>query len=319
VSGDDLAHGIAIDSSGSAYITGETSSINLPTQYPLQPRFGGGITDAFVAQLNPGSSELVYSTYLGGSNDDVGFGIAVDSSGSAYVTGATSSTNFPMQSPVQTFNAGGYDAFVTKLAPTGSALAYSTYLGGRGSDGGMSIAVDNSEAAYVVGGTNSLNFPTRNPIKSNFFGSLSDISDGFVTKFNAAGSALVYSTYLGGLGMDLAFGIAVDSAGNAYVTGITNSFDFPKAFAVQPNFGGLESSTGGDAFVVKLHSTGFYYVYSTYLGGKGDDAGFSVAVDLKNAYIAGGTSSRTTFPLKNAQQAAYGGGDFDAFITKIAN
>ncbi len=158
---------------------------------------------------------LVYSTYLGGSGDDQGNGIAVDSSGSAYVTGQTVSTNFPTSSPLQAVFGGGPDAFVAKLNPTGSALVYSTYLGGSGEDFGYGIAVDSAGNAYVTGFTSSTDFPTANPLQA--------VNDGdgnaFVAKLNPGGSALVYSTYLGGSGGETGIGIAVDSAGNAYVTG----------------------------------------------------------------------------------------------------
>jgi hypothetical protein len=195
--GNDQGLGIAVDSSGNAYVTGYTSSSNFPTMGPLQPTYGGGPDDAFVSELNPSGTALVYSTYLGGSGTDVGKGIAVDSSGSAYVTGWTTSTNFPTMNPLQpTYGGDPYDAFVAQLNPTGSALVYSTYLGGSGNDQGLGIAVDSSGNAYVTGLTFSSDFPLMNPLQPTYGGGY---GDAFVSELNPSGTALVYSTYLGGV------------------------------------------------------------------------------------------------------------------------
>ena len=251
---------------------------------------------------------LAWSTYLGGSGADAAHAIAVDAAGNAYVTGTTSSLNFPTANAVQAANAGAPDAFVTKLNAAGTALVYSTYLGGSGFDFGNGIAVDSAGNAYVAGHTRSTNFPTANALQATFGGA----SDAFVTKLNAAGSALVYSTYLGGSSDDEALAIAVDSAGNAYVAGTTFGTDFPTANAVQAASGG-----GPDAFVTKLNAAGSALVYSTYLGGSASDAARGVAVDSSgSAYVAGDTTS-TNFPLANALQASYGGGSFDAFVTRL--
>src|SRR5207245_1191555 len=231
--------------------------------------------DAFVTKLNPTGAALVYSTYLGGTNSDVRLGIAVDSLGQAYVTGRTSSANFPTTAGAfqPSFPGGFFAAFVTKLNPTGAALVYSTYLGGTGGEQGFSIAVDAAGNAYVTGNTFSTNFPTTAGAFQPRFGG--GDNDAFVTKLNtlASGSAsLVYSTYLGGTSDENGFGIAVDATGNAYVTGITFSPDFPTtAGTFQP------SSPGGDAFVTKLGPTGAALVYSTYLGGTGSDVGFGAS------------------------------------------
>jgi hypothetical protein len=240
----DEGYGIAVDSSGNAYITGETESINFPTASPLQAVFGG-VQDAFVAKLNPAGSALVYSTYLGGGGYDAGYGIAVDSAGNAYVVGYTTSTNFPTASPLQPVNGGGADAFVAKLNPSGSALVYSTYLGGSGGEFGLGIAVDSSGNAYVTGYTAATNFPTANPLQAFSGGGF---TDAFVSKLNPGGSALVYSTYLGGSDSDYGQGIAVDSAGNAYVAGYTESPNFPTANPLQAFPGG----DFNDAFVSKI-------------------------------------------------------------------
>ena len=241
----DQGYGIAVDALGNAYVTGETVSTNFPTTGTVQPTFGGGFSDAFVTELTPTGTGLVYSTYLGGSSADVGFGVAVDALGSAYVTGGTDSPNFPTTAgAVQPTPGFGGDAFVTKLAPAGTALLYSTYLGGSSIDTGVGIAVDAQGSAYVTGATNSPDFPTAGPGESTFGGG---VYDAFVTKLAPAGTELVYSTYLGGSDYDVGFGIAVDAQVNAYVTGATASANFPTVGAEQPTFGGVV-----DAFVAKI-------------------------------------------------------------------
>jgi Tol biopolymer transport system component len=252
-SGRDSGSGIAVNAAGNAYVTGTTLSPNFPTTAgAFQTTLGGGsCCNAFVTKLNPDGSALVYSTYLGGSSQDMGIGIAVDAAGNAYVTGLTLSADFPVTAAAfQTTFGGIQDAFVTKLNSEGSALVYSTYLGGNGLDQGNGIAVNTAGNAYVTGRASSDNFPTRGEVQGPL------CNGAFVTKLNPDGSALVYSTYLGGspnspttgLGTG-GNGIAVDAAGNAYVTGVTESSDFPTSeWAFQPVSGGSSS----DAFVTKL-------------------------------------------------------------------
>jgi hypothetical protein len=234
-----------VDSSGNAYVTGETRSNDFPTARPFQAT-NAGLDDVFVTKLNA-SGGLVYSTYLGGSLFDIGFGIAVDSSGNAYVTGLTMSNDFPTARPFQATKAGDSDVFVTKLNASGNALVYSTYLGGSSIDDGFGIAVDSSGNAYVTGRTYSNDFPLARPFQATNAG----YSDVFVTKLNASGNALVYSTYLGGSSHDERSGIAVDSSGNAYVTGGTTSNDFPTARPFQATNAGYS-----DVFVTKLNASG---------------------------------------------------------------
>jgi hypothetical protein len=316
-SAEDSGSGIAVDAAGSAYVTGQTLSIDFPTTAgaPQTTRAEG--PDAFVTKLDSTGSGLVYSTYLGGSISDSAQSIAVDSAGSAIVTGATSSTDFPTTAgAAQTTHAGGeLDAFVTKLDATGSGLVFSTYLGGSDGQSGRGIAVDGAGSAYVTGYTYSTDFPTTLGAAQT---TNAGFADAFVTKLDATGSGLVFSTYLGGIEADVSFGIAVDFAGSAYVTGDTNSTDFPTtAGAAQPTFAGAT-----DAFVTKLDATGSGLVYSTYLGGSGDagDAGRDIAVDAAgSAYVSGVTSS-TDFPTTaGAVQTTYGGHFFDAFVTKLSS
>ena len=309
--GNDYIEGIVVDASGSVYVAGATSSTDFPTASPYQAsNGGGGNNDAFVTKFNPSGSALVYSTYLGGSVNDIGEGVAVDSSGNAYITGYTDSTNFPTSSPYQGSNAGGNDVFVAKLNSAGSALTYSTYLGDTGDDSGYDVAVDSSGSAYVTGSTNSGIFPTASPFQAGNGGFFS--YDAFVTKFNPAGSSLVYSTYLGGSATDYGYDIAIDSSGNAYVTGGTASASLPTASAFQIANGGIY-----DAYLTKLNAAGSALVYSTYLGGSGNDIGYGIAVDVNdNAYVTGFTTS-TNFPAAFSFQGSNSGGGGDAFVTKF--
>ncbi len=259
---------------------------------------------------------VVYSTFLGGSGINEAEGIAVDGAGNAYITGITTSTDFPgvTGSSVQPAYGGRGDAFVTKVNATGTAIVYSTYLGGSGSDQAGGLAVDGAGNAYITGITDSTDFPgvTGSSIQPVNGGA----GDAFVTKINPAGTAIVYSTFLGGSGIDQAGDIAVDGAGNAYIAGVTASTTFPgvTGSSIQPANGG-----GRDAFVTMIDPAGTTIVYSTFLGGSGDDGGFDIAVDgAGNAYITGFTTS-TTFPgvTGSSIQPAKAGID-DAFVTKIS-
>src|SRR5438876_73683 len=257
-SGHTAGAGVAVDAAGDACMTGYTSSTTSPTTAgAFQPSYGGasGSSNAFVTKLNPTGSALVYSTYLGGSGGggDYGQGIAVDVAGNAYVTGITSSSDFPTTAGAfqTTFGGGLYDIFVTKLEPTGSALVYSTYLGGSALDKGYGIAVDTSGNSYVTGLTYSTDFPTTpGAIQTTYSeGGLYSGGDAFVTKLNAAGSALVYSTYLGGRGTDMGRAIALQYP-NVYVTGHTESYDFPTTTGAFQTM--HDAVSGTDVFVAKI-------------------------------------------------------------------
>lgn len=265
-------------------------------------------TDAFAARLNPAGSALDYSIYLGGAQNDIGYGIAVDSSGAAWITGSTASTNFPVSNALQPSSGGSADAFVTKINPPGSSLAFSTYIGGGGFDEARSIALDSAGNAYLTGYTQSANFPTTAPLQNGNGG----FNDVFVTKMKADGSGLVYSTYLGGMVNDQAFGIAVDAGGSAWVTGLTNSNNFPLAAPLQSSFQGFLI---GDAFVARLNPAGSRLIFSTYFGGQGADQGNGIAVyPVGNAYIVGNTVSQN-FPVLNPLQQLKGS---DAFVAKFS-
>jgi len=309
----EFSRGLAVDSSGNVYVAGRTDSDDLPTVNAFQPTLHSDAGNGFVTKLNPNGNALVYSTYLGGTGNDDAFSIAVDSLGSAYVTGLVTSIDFPTTpGALQTGIGGGFlDAFATKLNATGG-LVYSTYLGGSANDEGFGIAVDTSGNAYVTGITASTDFHTTT---GAFQTSLVGNSDAFVTKLNPSGSASVYSTYLGGSAKDQGLGIAVDSSGNAYIKGDTASINFPMLSPFQSASGG-----GTDLFVTKLSPDGSALVYSSYLGGSGTDEGYglvsALAVDSSgNVYVTGVTSS-TDFPTVAAVQAASAGGG-DGFVAKI--
>jgi hypothetical protein len=328
---DDYGNSIAVDSAGSAYVTGYTNSAAFPvTGGSYQPKCGGcsvGMEDAFVTKLDPTGSFLIYSTFLGGLSNDIGNGIALDPSGDAFIVGQTFSLDFPTTpGAFQTSCGGGSctggDAFITELDPSGSSLIYSTYLGGSNINQGNGIALDASGDAYIVGTTRSLAFPTT-PGAFQTKCTCSMDSDVFVTELNPAGSALVYSTYLGGSATDVGYAVALDSSDHAYVTGYTQSTDFPATRGAFQTI--LAANTG--AFVTELNSTGSALLYSTYLGGSTkattvacEACGTSIVVDSSgNAYVVGLTAE-SNFPVTpGAFQTVFMGhsNGHDAFVTKL--
>jgi len=303
----DQISGIAVDSEGAAYVAGCTLSDDFPTKNPIQGSYAGTY-DVFITKINPTGNELIYSTYLSGSGVDGSYGMAIDSEGAVYLTGYTNSTDFPTQNPIQGTNAGGYDAFITKINASGTALVYSTYLGGSGEDWYGGIAVDSGGAAYVTGSTGSIDFPTKNPIQ----GSKAGERDAFITKINASGTALVYSTYLGGSGGAGGVEIAVDSEGAAYVAGGAG-VDFPTKNPIQ----GINAGET-DIFIAKVNSSGSDLIYSTYLGGRGEENSEGLAVDSEGAAYVTGFTRTDDFPALNPIQGSYGGGERDAIIAKLS-
>lgn len=316
-SGDDQGSSIAVDSSNNVYVAGTTSSTNFPT---LGPAFAtnAGLSDIFVTKINAAGSAIVYSTYIGGSGLDRGDGIAVDGSGNAYVVGRvdSSSTNFPTTSGAfaTTYRGGDFDGVLFKLNAQGNALVYSTFIGGEANDSTEGVAVDAAGNAYITGGTKSFGFPTT---ANAYQATIGGDTDAYLAKVNSTGTGLLYSTYLGGTGTDRGAGVAIDASGNAYVAGFAGSADFPNVNAFQTASGG-----GFDAFIAKIDTTAngiASLVFSTYLGGSGDDKAYGIAIDnaASNVYVTGQTSS-SNFPLLNPAQPAPGG-SFDAFIAKISN
>lgn len=319
--GRDVVNGIAVDGSGNIYVAGDTFSTNFPVLNAIQPTNNSSADSAFVTKMSASGASLAYSTYLGGSSDNLATGIALDSSNNAYVTGLTESTDFPTTSgAAQTSSGGGQDGFVTEVNTAGSAWVYSSYLGGSGAETPLGIAVDAAGEAYVTGNTTSSNFPTVNAAQSALGGS--SATNVFLSKFNAGGTALLFSTYYGGNEDDSGTAVAVDSFGDPYVTGRTTSSNYPVSNAFQ---GTLRGSS--DAFVTEFSNTG-YVVYSSFLGGTGTEDGLGgedgngpvggIAVDsTSNAYLTGVTASSTDFPASTGQ-TAYGGGVSDGFVAKVA-
>jgi hypothetical protein len=305
--GADEGNSIAVDSAGNIYVTGFTDSRNFPVVNAAQAGFGGGQQDAFVIKLNPTGTQVIYATYFGGSGQDNGTAIAVDTAGNAYITGYTDSSNFPVQNALQTTKTGAFNAFVVKLSPTG-ALVSSTLLGGSLSDYGSSIAVDLAGGIYVAGIATSPDFPMLRAAQPAFGG----LADGFVAKLNPTATRLVYSTFLGGSGVDGVSSIAIDASGNAYLTGLTESPNLPTVNALQARHGGGLF----DAFVMKLDTTGERLIYSTFLGGNSVDRAFRIAVNTAgNAFVIGDTDS-SNFPTLGAAQPTKRGST-DAFVTRL--
>jgi hypothetical protein len=302
-SGFDAATAIALDAAGNAYVAGDTQSTDFPLLNAVQSVFGGA-TDAFVTKLTSAGA-ISFSSYLGGANDEHSGGIAVDSSANIYLAGGTLSANFPLAAPIQAATGGSQDAFVAKISTSPASLVYSTYLGGTGGQAGNpeqanAIAVDSTGSAYIAGVTNSANFPvTAGAFQTTFNG----VQDAFVTKLNAAGSAKLYSTFLGSSSFDWAGGIAIDSGGNAYVAGYTSSAGFPVVSGVQAAFNGFY-----DAFVAKLNPTGNGLTFSTLYGGTGADQANAIAVDTSGNMFVGGQTSSLDLPLQGAIQSSNLGG-----------
>jgi hypothetical protein len=330
-----------VDPAGNAYVTGLTSS----TDFPVTPgafqttnhAAANASVNVFVTKLNPTGTVLVYSTYLGGSGSidagDIGNAIAVDTAGNVYVAGQTYSTDFPVTpGAFQAINhaaaINSANAFVAKLNPTGTALVYSTYVGGSGGQGNYTgdksnaIVVDATGDAYVAGETYSVDFPvTPGAYQTTNSAAAKGDPNAFVTKLNPAGTALIYSTYLGGNGWDTANAITVDTAGNAYVAGETFSTDFPVTSGAYQTTNNAAANERANAFITKLNPAGIALVYSTYLGGSSGDIGSAIAVDTAgNVYVAGRASS-TDFPVtQGAFQTTNHATAYElsnAFVTKL--
>lgn len=302
-------------------IAGETNSRNFPTRaespagpvtqppQPVQATYGGGASDAFVLQIDLPNFNLTYSTYLGGAGDDRAYGVALDVSNRAYVTGDTNSVNFPTRNPLQRSLAGGVDAFVTQIASGGASMVYSTYLGGTADDGGRAITVNSLGEAYVAGETESKDLPTKNAFQAAIVGT----SDAFFTKLARDGSSLSFCSYLGGAGSDRASGIRLDSAQNIYIGGTTASGDFPTINAMQGSFGGGKT----DGFLARFTADASALSYSTFIGGSGDEEAVALSVTAYgDAYLVGGTNS-VDLPTIDPLQPVFAGGGEDAFLAHL--
>ena len=298
---------ITTDASGNVYVAGVTPSGDFPKLNPYQAN-NGGFYDAFITKLNPTGTALLYSTYFGGSDDDRIYSIALGATNEMFVSGFTYSTNFPTMTPFQANNRGSNDGFIARFTSSG-ALSYSTYIGGNSQDSANFIKNEGSNIVTFAGSTSSIDFPVMNAIQPNNAGN----TDFFAGKLNLSNNTLIFSTYLGGIGsdsMNFSSG-AVDSSGNVYIGGVSNSFDFPTT----PNAFQIENNGSDDAVVAKISSTGNSLVYSTFVGGNLIDSADALAVDSNgNAHITGFTRS-SNFPTRRAFQPQLNG--IDAFVTKL--
>ncbi|MEO6172426.1 MAG: SBBP repeat-containing protein, partial [Arenimonas sp.] len=311
-SADDYGNGIAVDAYGNAYICGVTYSTNFPTAFAYQAQPGQNTGDVFISKINFSGNALVYSTYLGGASHEQCNDIAIDTSGNVYVTGWTSSNDFPTVLPFQA-TIQGSDAFVSKLNAAGNGLVFSTYLGGSSSDNGTDIALDASRNVYIFGLTVSTNFPVLNAAQANNAGSW----DAFISKFDATGSALVYSTYLGGSGYDSVNntgGITVDNSGSAIVIGTTPSTDFPIVNAIRSSITGTTNI--GDMYITKLAPDGASFVFSTYMGGSQYDYGNGIASSADGSIYFTGSTGSVDFLLPSGSTSTNHGSN-DCYVGKL--
>ncbi|MEO7923846.1 MAG: SBBP repeat-containing protein [Chitinophagaceae bacterium] len=311
----ELGYSIALDASGNSYITGYTYSTNFPTTAGALDQTINGQADVFVTKINSTGTALFYSTFIGGADTDIGYSIAIDASGNAYVTGGAGSSNFPTSVGAYDITPNGnYDVFVTMVNGSGSALIYSTLIGGAGEDQSYSIAIDGSGNAYITGFTSSSGFPTT----VGAYDQVWNNTDVFVTKLNSSGTALLYSTFIGGGWVDYGFSIAIDGSGSAYITGYTQSDVFnPPDFPTTA--GSYDQTWNGDwdVFVTKLNSGGSALLYSTFIGGNGRDIGTSIAIDGSgNAYITGWTYL-SDYPTTAGAYNELFIGNVDVFVTKL--
>ncbi len=305
-SDDDLPRDLALDKEGCVYVTGRTKSKDFPTKNSFDGTHNG-TWDAFVFKISPEGNNLNFSTFLGGSDDEWGYGIDLDNQGCIYVTGNTSSYDFPLKNAFNAINKGG-DAFLVKIEPCGNMLNYSTFLGGSNWENAWGLTTNEQGNTYVCGRTNSSDFPVKNPVQDK----KNEGFDIFITKFSTKGDSLIYSTFIGGNNYDDANRIKVDQNGNAYFTAFTNSSDFP----VMNPFDGTYNGKW-DSYIVKISPDGNEFLYSSFLGGKGNDDGYDIAVDNKGCFYVTGWTESCNFPVKNAYDCIYSGFR-DIFVTKFS-
>ena len=310
-SGTDYVKSIEATSDGSIYVTGSTTSLDFPTTTYAYRNKSSGKNDVFIAKLNFSATSLIYATYLGGSDADYPYGIAVDSFGNAYISGTTASSDFPISmNAYRSKYHGNYDAFVSKINPTGSILLYSLVISGSNYDYGRGIVLDKSCNAYVTGSTGSYNFPVTS---GAYQSTIKGLGNAFVSKINPTGSNLLYSTFIGGSDYDYSYSIALDSSNNVYIAGGTSSLDYPITTQVfQANHKGKN-----DSFLTKINSSGANLIYSTFLGGSGEDSISSITIDFSgNTYVCGTTDS-LDFPITPGSFQTKNMLSNDVFVSKI--
>ena len=309
----ELAHAVALDEAGNAVITGSTTSNDFPvTEGALDPVRSDG-WDAFVTKLDANGESLIFSTYVGGLGTEVGYGVAVDEAGNVVVAGATGSTDFPTTSDAyrEEYEGGEYDAFVLKLAPGGDSLLYGTFVGGNDMDMAYTLGLY-GEQAVIAGVTESPNFPTTSNAFDRYHNGLGDL---FITKLDADGGSLSFSTLVGGSGEDLGRRLAVASGGNVVVTGHTNSANFPTSSdAFAPDY-----RRKYDAFVLELNSDGRSLNYSTFLGARADEYGQGLALDANGDPVVTGATSSADFPTTTGAYDTHYNGYSDVFVAKVTD
>jgi hypothetical protein len=310
-SGDDTATGLAVDAAGNLYVSGTTRSVD----YPKVNSINGGVSgesDAFITKLNPSGEEFLYSTVFGGSGAESAVSLALDGGGNTYVAGKTTSADFPAVNAFQpAFGGGDSDAFIAKILPDGSNFVYSSYLGGSENEIGLdrtSIVLDTDENLYLTGDTRSADFPTKDPLQAAKNGN-SSTTDAFVSVINAAGSDLVFSSYLGGAEDDSGLGIAIDTTKSVYIAGKTNSTSFTGSNVTRP------AANGSDAFVAKLVPDGSTYSYLTFFGGSGDEVANAIAVDSDGSAAITGSAGAGLVTLNAIQ--TYFTGNRDVFVARL--
>jgi uncharacterized protein (TIGR03437 family) len=315
-SGLNSGEAVTLDASGNIYVTGFTQSVDFPTKNAAQSNFGGGFENAVIFKLSP-AGKLVYSTYLGGNNQERAFGIAVDATGAVFVSGFTFSIDFPTKNAIQPRVAGRPAAFLAKLSPTGDQFLFSTYLGGSGRNYGSGLTLDTSGNPIMVGETESIDFPLQNPLQSSLLSQHGSPFNGFITKLSSAGDKILYSTYFCGAAQSALSKIALDSSGAMYVLGTTTTSGFPVKNPIQGTFGGGLT----DLVIAKLTPAGDSIVYATYFGGNDEELALGLAVDpIGNVYVTGSTYS-PDFPTKNSIQPFVGSTHSfkdDAFVVHIS-
>jgi len=305
----EITHGICLNSQNQVCLVGHTISPDFPTVNPYQAAHGGGGDDGFISLLSSSGSNLLYSSYLGGDRKDINFGVGMNSVGEITVTGYTLSDNFPTLNPYQSFRQGIYDIFITRFSSDPSALLFSTYLGGTDSDYGINLELGSADRAYIVGYTESPDYPTRDPYQASFN---AGTSDALISLISASGSSLEYSTYLGGAGTDLGGGISLDSLGRVYVSGATGSTDFPTRNPYQAGYGGGTR----DGFVCLLTPAGSSLIFSSYLGGSGEDSLSGNYLDGHDRLHLAGYTTSADLPVKNPYQSNLKGA-MDALVCRV--
>jgi hypothetical protein len=309
--GDDHATGADLGADGSLYVTGETESANFPVQNAFDSTYaGGGEDDVFVAKFSPDGSTLVYSTYIGGGGDDAGDSICVDPSGNAYAIGTTRSFDFPTQNAVQPSHGGDSDAYVLELSPDGSALVFSTFVGGSGYESPRGIDTDSGDAIFVVGETRSFDFPVSNALQPSSGGGQ---ADAWVMKLSPAGASVLWSTYVGGFAEDRALDCVVNTSDDLFVVGDTRSSNFPVRNALQPVHAGDK-----DAFVARVAGDGSQLMWATFFGGSDMDDFEGCALGPTGDIYGGGNTQSADFPTKAAVQDV-ARGDEDAVAVRISS